>query len=210
MEKSLKEQNQPRLTTVLAANLLLYLVIMNGTSVIDGWSWEQLPTSAIKSTVVIALSVITGVLSNQFNHHVKAAIVFLNFQSPLPGCRAFSIYIFMDPRIDKDRLKEVFGPFPEDPDKQNALWFKWYSELQEQVGIKQAHREYLFTRDCACIALILTFILGLISIFQIEDGTIVVSYIVALICQYLLFRTAAKNHGIRFVTSVLAHKATTI
>ncbi|OOG24250.1 hypothetical protein B1C78_09195 [Thioalkalivibrio denitrificans] len=70
----------------------------------------------------------------------------------------------------------------------------------------QAHRAYLFTRDYAGIALMMLVALGAAAIFQMSPMKVVLLYIGGLALQFLLAGQAARNHGRRFVSTVLAIK----
>ena len=121
--------------------------------------------------------------------------------------RAFTEYMHTDSRIDVTALQQYMDPLPTEPGTQNALWYRWYREVEEDTRIRQVHREYLFTRDYAGIAALLAGSLGPLSFWQLESMTIAGFYGVALLAQYLVVRRAAYNHGVRFVTTVLASKA---
>ena len=133
--------------------------------------------------------------------------MFWKWSHPLPGSRAFTKYVNTDPRINTDALKRYHDPLPIAPDEQNALWFKWYREFQMEPSIKQVHREYLFARDYAGISLLLVLGLGTLAFRQMESVTLATTYVAILLVQYLLVCRASRTHGVRFVTSVLACKA---
>jgi hypothetical protein len=205
MELSLKDKNRPMLALVVLANIALYLTILNKGFAIDGWI-ETL-TSIQKTAPVLLISILTGVINAQIDHVNKARIVFWTWSHPLPASRAFSHYATTDSRIDAGALKKHQNPLPTEPDQQNALWFKWYREFQEEAGVKQVHREYLFTRDWAGIVFLMIFGLGALALWQMASIKVASIYVGILVGQYLLVRRAAKNHGIRFVASILAYKA---
>lgn len=207
MELSLKDQNKPMLALVLAVNILIYLIIVQKWYAPNDWDWIDNFTNIQELAPVLLFSIFTGIMNAQIGHDNKARLIFWNWSNPLPGSRAFSEYMDRDSRIDGSHLREQYGPLPLEPDKQNALWFKWYREYQNEPGIKQVHREYLFTRDYACTALILAIGLGCLGLWQIESPTTSIAYIGILAAQYILVRRAAFNHGVRFVCSVLAYKA---
>lgn len=205
MEVSLKDQNKPLLTIVVLANIAIYLAILSKGFSLESWANTF---SDIQLLVPIALiSVLTGIANAQIGHLNKARLVFWKWEHPLPGSRAFTEYINTDARIDKGTLEEHHSPLPIEPDEQNALWFKWYREFQNEPGVKQVHREYLFTRDYTCIAFLLAISLGPLAFWQMESIQYAGGYWVMLVGQYFAVRMAARNHGIRFVTSVLAYKS---
>ena len=207
MNISLKDQNKLMLALVLLGNAMLYLGFVQKWISASGWRWAETLTNVQDLVPVLFISILAGVMNAQFGHENKARLVFWQWSYPLPGCRAFTEYMNRDARIDREFMQERFGPLPSTPDKQNALWFKWYCQLQDEPAIKQVHREYLFSRDYACIALMLMIGLGCLSLWQLQTLNSIGLYLAILVAQYFLVRRAAYNHGVRFVCSVLAYKA---
>ncbi|MYA95353.1 MAG: hypothetical protein F4X91_02960 [Nitrospinae bacterium] len=206
MGKSLKDKNRYRLALVVLANIAAYMAMLNN----KGFGiepWIETLTNIQKLVPGLLVSVLTSVINAQIDHVNKARLVFWKWRHPLPGSRAFTECASMDLRIDMDALLNYQDPLPTDPEKQNALWFKWYRGLQNEPGIEQAHREYLFTRDYTSISFLLIVGLGSLGLWEIEDIQIASIYLFSLVAQYFLARRAARNHGVRFVGSVLAYKA---
>ena len=143
----------------------------------------------------------------RIDHNNKARLVFWRWTHPLPGSRAFTKYMDEDDRVDADALRQYEDPLPTDPRQQNRLWYRWYREVEEDPRIRQVHRQYLFSRDYAGLAILLACSLSPLSVWQLGSATIAGLYSAALMGQYFLARRAAYNHGVRFVTSVLATKA---
>ena len=205
MEKSLKEQNRLALRLVVAANATIYIAVLGGD-----WTIAGLASKLVSLQEIVAaplLTVLAGIGNAQIDHENKARLVFWRRSHPLPGSRAFTEYMHTDSRIDVTALQQYMDPLPTEPGTQNALWYRWYREVEEDTRIRQVHREYLFTRDYAGIAALLAGSLGFLSFWQLESMTIAGFYGVALLAQYLVVRRAAYNHGVRFVTTVLASKA---
>jgi hypothetical protein len=69
------------------------------------------------------------------------------------------------------------------------------------------HRAFLFTRDYACLGLFMCAVLGVAGFVQIPSTRTALGYFALLVAQFLLARRAARNHGVRFVTTVLALKS---
>ena len=151
MAVSLKDLNRVPLASVLALNAALYVIVTNTS--LDLWGiWPDNSTSALAPAILAA---VTGVLNSQIDHDNKARLVFWRWSHPLPGTRAFSVYMHEDPRVDREVLTQRYGPLPAEPEKQNALWFKWYREYRDEPETRQVHREYLFARDWASISLLM-------------------------------------------------------
>ena len=205
MRISLKDKNKPLLSLVFLANIVIYqIVLYEGITVAN---WIEMFTSIQNLVPVLLIFIVTGIINAQINHHNKARLVFWKWSKPLPGCYAFTEYMSSDSRIDKEALQKHQDPLPTDPDKQNALWFKWYREFQNEAGIIQVHRKYLFARDYAGISFLLIVGLGSLALWQMESFSVRSIYLAFLLLQYLMVRQAARNHGVRFVASVLAYKA---
>ena len=205
MATSLKEKNRPWLGLVVLANVAGYLAALSNDLSVKGWL--DILASAQELAPPLFVSILTGIINAQLNDINKARLVFWRYRNPLPGCRAFSKYMSSDPRIDRDGLKNHQDPLPVQPDEQNALWFRWYRECQAEAGVEQVHRAYLFTRDYAAISFLLVFGLGALALWQIRNLSVLCAYGLVLLAQYFMVRRAAYNHGTRFVTTVLAYKA---
>jgi len=133
--------------------------------------------------------------------------VFLRRRDPLPGSEAFTKHALSDPRVDMAALERSFGPLPVTPREQNALWYKMYKSVGSEPAVSQVHRAFLFTRDYACLTLVAFLILGIAGLIQIPSRTTALGFIGLLAVQFLLARRAARTHGVRFVTTVLALKS---
>lgn len=205
MSLSLKSINKPLLTLVVVANVVVYYVILtfgfdlqNMTSLFA--EYESFVPSALVALIV-------GILNAQLDHTWKARLVFWKWRNPLPGSRAFSKIMYSDPRIDPEALRTHVDPLPDRHVDQNRLWFKWYQEYKNEAAVEQVHREYLFTRDWTGLVALFVISLGPLALWQMDSKTAGI-FVLLLALQYLLVRRAAKNHGERFVASVLAVKST--
>ena len=78
--------------------------------------------------------------------------------------------------------------------------------MADHPAVLQVHREYLFTRDYACLSLLMLIGLWTAGLFQFPSKSTALGYISLLTVQYLLVRRAARNHGVELVTTVLALK----
>jgi len=205
MEKSLKQLNTPWLVAVVVTNIAIFLIVREFGFDMTGFKDFFSKTEKIFPLAFVIAAV--SVLNAQIGHDNKARLVFWKFKYPLAGCRAFSDYMMIDGRIDQAVLENYISPLPSDPTEQNQLWYKWYREVDTEIAVKQAHKDYLFTRDYTAIAFLLIGGLGGLSLFQMESFYTWAGYMLFLVVQYLLVRNAAKNVGIRFVCNVLAIKS---
>ena len=92
----------------------------------------------------------------------KATLVFWRVRNPLPGCSAFSHHVHSDPRIDAAALKKKCGPFPSDPQEQNALWYKLYKKNETDARILDSQQMFLFFRDAASISLLIFVVIAVL------------------------------------------------
>jgi hypothetical protein len=206
MPPSLKGQNSAGLYALMAANLaVFYGAVQHGTILQGNWAEAARNLGeAIPAGVGLAL---TGVLNAQLSPEAKARIVFLRWRDPLPGCEAFTRHAKRDPRVDLAALESVCGTLPTTAREQNALWYKLYKSVGSDPSVTQVHRAFLFARDYACLALFACLVLGVAGFLQISSRRTALIYLAVLVSQFLLARRAARNHGVRFVTTVLALKS---
>lgn len=205
MSDSLKGGNSLSLLGIVLGNILVFFLFFYGRAIIGGdWTvfvkdfWEFLPAG-----LGVAL---IGIINAQLSSENKGRIVFMRWKNPLPGCEAFTQYAKTDPRVDIGVLAQGYGPLPTEPNKQNALWYRFYKSVENEPAVVQVHRAFLFERDYTCLSLMMAIILGVIGFFQMPSTKTSLIYFGFLNLQFLLAGQAARNHGKRFVTTVLAIK----
>ena len=59
-----------------------------------------------------------------------------------------------DPRVDVIALEYILGKLPEDEREQNKTWYRLYKSVESDPGVAHNHRDYLFTRDYATLAML--------------------------------------------------------
>ncbi len=150
------------------------------------------------------LVVAVGVINAFFSPTAKARLVFLRWNHPLPGSRAFSKLAKTDTRIDLNKLRAKIGAFPKAPGRQNAVWYSLYKAIENDPAVSQVHKSYLLTRDYTVFAALFVPILGGLALAQFPSSTMALSYLGSLVVQFVLVVRAARTHGFRFVTTVLA------
>lgn len=161
----------------------------------------------VTETRILAVSimpVLVMLITSLIPAEAKTVLVFWRLQNALPGHRAFSKYATNDPRINLEVLKNKVGPFPEDPRKQNATWYGIYKQVENEPSVLLAHGQYLLFRELAVLSVFLIpIVLALLSILGTNRSAL---YYAALFfsVQYLVTTIAARNHGVGFVTNVLA------
>ena len=212
MRITLKDSNAPALVAVWLANVLAYALVVYARFDVtnlaemlrklrEAWA-DWLPFSA--------LLLLVGVFGELVNAETKTRLVFWRWRHALPGCRAFSRHMYTDPRIDQDALLEHQSPLPTDPARQNALWYQWYGELRDDDRVRQIHRTYLLSRDWTSAAALILIVAGPMALLQGGWLQQVAWYVAALLLQYLLASSAARNSGVRLVQTVLACKSSEV
>lgn len=201
--KSLKSTNTPLLFAAVVANVMAFHIVAQGDAILAGDF-----TNLVKNTSALApaiAAVFVSVLNAQLDALTKARMIFWRWTDPLPGSEAFSRLAAADPRVDMAALGAAFGPFPTTAKDQNALWFKLYKTVGDDPSVSHAHKEFLLTRDYAVLSLFMLLGLGGLAFYEMPLNTALI-YSAGLVGQYLLVRRAARTHGHRFVTTVLALK----
>lgn len=205
MEGSLKRDNKLSLLAIMAANLVLFYLTIQ-TDTVFSRDWMMVATKLIEALPAGFGLVLIGILNAQLSSTAKARIVFLRWVNPLPGSEAFTRHAATDPRVDLAAIACTHGPLPTEPPAQNALWYKLYKSVEADPSVTYVHREFLFARDYSCIAFLMVIVLGTAGFFTIPSMGTAATYFGMLMLQFLLSMRAARNHGRRFVTTVLALK----
>lgn len=206
MFESLKDANRLPLFAVVAANLVAFYGVVQSDA-IAGADWRAIIHELPEAAPAGLGLVLVGILNAQLPANLKARIVFGRWNNALPGSRAFTEYAHKDSRVDLDKLRAKLGELPTDPVLQNRAWYKFYKSIEDQPAVAQVHRDFLFTRDYACMALIMILLLGSVGLLQIPSVQTAWGYIGLLVLQFVLAWRAARNHGQRFVCTVLARKS---
>lgn len=207
-EPYLKGKNSVYLWSFIGVNLAVFLSIIvggkfAGSSVEDFWRRVSAKDGIITASIPLIAIVLSGVLSDT----AKARLVFWRWRNPLPGCRAFTELLHTDPRIDVPALIVRLGELPIEPEAQNALWYRLYTQQRMDTRVWEAHKIYLLTRDMASIAAGFVMFFGVAIIVGPVSSKTAATYVAALIAQYLLIASAARNYGTRFVLNVLSKES---
>ena len=144
-----------------------------------------------------------NILNGQVSADNKARLVFLRWENPLPGSRAFSHFLLRDSRLDPSAVKEVIGEIPTDPVLQNRTWYAFYRTVKDVPEVVDVHRHFLFARDYTSFSVMLFIVAAPLS-FLFMPWRDAALYSVLLILQYLMASQAGRTYGARFVTTVLA------
>ena len=189
--KSLKSNNKyPCLDSSLATSQFFGLI--QSDKIIVG-NWALLGQQLVEALPAGLALTLVGIINAQLSTEEKARIVFMRWTNALPGCEAFSCYAGTDPRIDIESLRKEYGPLPVVPQKQNALWYKLYKSVEAAPAVLQVHREFLFSRDYTCLALMVLILLGTAGLLQTPSLTTGTLYIALLFAQFILARTPSST-----------------
>jgi hypothetical protein len=208
MADSLKDENKLALFGLIAANVAFYYAVVQNNAILAG-NWISLAKNIGEALPAGLGLILTGIINAQLSPEMKARIVFMTWGDPLPGCKAFSHHAKSDARVDIACLELTYGPLPTVPREQNTLWYKLYKSIEEEPAVKQVHRAFLFTRDYTSLAIMFVIVLGIAGFIQISSIRIALIYFALLLIQFGLAGQAARNHGKRFITTVLAIKGAT-
>jgi hypothetical protein len=203
----LKDQNVWKLWAVLAANaVFLYAVVQANAIAVDGL---RAIFADPHQLAPVGIAVVVATVVNAFlRPETKARLVFLRWRYALPGHRAFSRLAEADPRIDLGALERLHGaPLPVDPAEENRVWYRMYKTVENEPAVLQSHRDFLFLRDYASMAVLLLIVFSVAGLYAIASLRIALTYGLLLLLQYAVVRHAAANTGVRMVTTVLAIKA---
>ena len=163
--KYLKKGNIPTITLYLIWNVALFLVLSNETS----GSWDSIKghmekLKAKDSLLSLLMPLVLTVTSGFLPASWKAILVFWKIKNPLPGSRVFTSLSKYDPRIDQSLLTTLIGKVPATPQDENALWYRWYKEVQDKLIVQESHKQFLLNRDLAAISF-LFLVFGSLAVF---------------------------------------------
>ncbi len=201
-EPNLKIKNAPQLWVLLSANILILCGLIFPSyfkTLTTGFDIAFLLKALGASIAPLLLFLLNGIISS----HQKAVLVFWKLKNPLPGSEAFSKLSKNDTRIDRAKLKNVYGSLPKSPIEQNKLWYNIYKKNSSSMIVSESHRAFLLARDLTSLCVLFVIFLG-IPVLIIGQWPISLYYFLGLLLQYLIVVIGAQNRGRRFVTNVLA------
>jgi hypothetical protein len=198
--KTLKAQNIGWIWAVVAGDVLALAAIAFPSMLDQAASW--LASSRIAGVSIAPLIVL--LLTSLLPSSVKAVLVFWRVRDVLPAHRAFSVHAPADPRVDLQRLRAAAGDFPSDPRDQNAVWYRLYRGVEAHPIVAEAHRYFLLFRDLAALSIVLV-VIAPAALYAIGTAAVAIWWALGFfIVQYGTTAIAARHHGVRLVTNVLA------
>lgn len=201
---SLKEKNKAALWAVVLANVAAFALLANLKQFLS----MDLVTALKEWSALLpagAAIVLVGLLNSQLSSKAKARLVFWRWANPMPGSQAFTKLGPSDHRVDMEAIDLKWGPLPTDQSKQDKLWYRLYLTVQDHPAVSQVHREFLLSRDIACLTLILSIII-VPSAFALLSPILAAAVLGVLVLEFLIATRSARVHGARFVCTVLALK----
>jgi hypothetical protein len=158
------------------------------------------PQGFIPLTAAILIIVMEGIFKNS----IKEFFVFWKFKNRLPGHRAFSHIGPTDPRIDMERVKQLFPHgLPEGPKEQNNEWFRLYRQHQDELQVFHSHKAFLLTRDLTSLTVV--FIpLSILGHFLLGSRPqMLIYHLLIFVMLFVGISLSARHYGERFVANVL-------
>ena len=146
------------------------------------------------------------ILQEVFPRAVKEALVFWRFKDRLPGCRAFSVLALRDTRIDHARLAVHLPNSVMLPSEENALWYRWLKECEDNNAIAESHRRYLALRESTVLLASLTAMSPLLAFIAPHNWWGAATLCALAASAYVVTAYAARNAGERFACNVVALK----
>ena len=138
--KSLKEQNKPNLILFTGWNVIILLITFSSPLFINDGEVIARKLLSRESIFMIFSPIFIILINGLLNSQQKVFAVFWKWKNGLPAHRAFTKYLFLDSRIDIDNLKIKYGDLPFDPVKQNTLWYRFLTNNENNIIVRESHK----------------------------------------------------------------------
>jgi hypothetical protein len=200
--KSLKAKNRLVIGSVLMADALMFFFVSAAPklSLHSPWSFDI----SARLALAVVIPLVALLLGSLLPASIKSILVFWRIKQVLPAHRAFEEKILSDPRIDRARLQKNVGAFPANPIEQNAMWYRLFKKVENEISIDYAHGQFLLLRDLGAISALLLPICLLCWITDIISTRESLIFAGILGAQFLLSAISAQSQGTGLVSSVLA------
>lgn len=200
--KSLKDENSPHLTAVVAALSLIFIYLINIETFGNSGELFNLTKLVPSISAAVVISAVARILNGLVPAEIKATIVFWRIKNPLPGSRAFSKFIFSDARINPEYWSKLVPP-ETSPEQQNREWYKIYTSVRENIAVKDVHKHFLLCRDISSICILFA-ILTTSTAFYMRDSKTAATCLILYTFVSFMTAIAAQQYGKRLVTTALA------
>lgn len=200
-KETLKKKNIVWLCGLVVFDALIISLLVTHTN-FDLTNFSKVAANRLLANLLIPAGVL--ILTSILSHKIKAILVFWRLKNVLPGHDAFTKHVHSDSRIDVESLRANVGELPTKPAEQNATWYKLYKKVEHDEAVSDSHQSFLLFRDMAALSLLMS--LGSLVFLPVAGLSVSTWSGVALvfILQYIISAICARNHGVRFVTNVLA------
>lgn len=149
-------------------------------------------------------SIVSIFVVGQIDPLVKARLIFWRWKDPLPGSEAFSRWMKLDSRIDENQVRLKHGPLPVKRERQNALWYKMYRVVADEISVSDASKQYLLYRDATVVTLVVGFICTITVVVFSDNWMSRVGYVSGYVLAVGLTYRSARLAGYRLVKQVLS------
>lgn len=199
---NIKAKNTPQLWVFLFGNIC-FLFWMIFPTYLNELPKEIDVLTFLKMSGYVIAPLLLFLLNGLVSSDQKAILVFWKIKDPLPGSEAFSKLSRIDYRIDRGKLKEIYGVLPKEPKQQNRLWYKIYQKNNSNLIVQASHSGFLLARDLTSLSILFVLFIGF-PVLLISSWPVNFVYFSILILQYLVVSRVAQVKGRRFVNNVLA------
>jgi hypothetical protein len=207
--KSLKEQNAWLIGTALVVHAVAFAyVVFQPLPIIQFAEPElmrKLQAFLAPGSISLGLIALTRlVLLGLIPPHLRDRLIHWRWSNPLPSARAFTKIGPSDSRIDMNMLEKKYGPLPTNPTEQDRRFYSIYKKHANDVGVLDAQKSYLATRDIGTINFLLMILLLPVAAWFVQDGKTLAFYAIFLVLACVSMCLAAKAYGMRLIQNSLA------
>jgi hypothetical protein len=214
--KSLKQQNAWLIRTALVVHAVAFAYVvfqlLPFAQFVEPGIGQKIQEFLAPGSISLGIIALTRLLLlGLIPPQLRDTLIHWRWRHPLPGSRAFTKIGPADQRVDMKKLQKSYGPLPTDPGEQGRLFYSIYKKYANDVGVLDAHKSYLATRDIGIINLLLLIFLVPLAYWSTEDHKRVAVYGAILFGAYVVTCIAAQVYGARLVQNSLAvasHDAT--
>lgn len=205
---SLKAQNSLGLNAILAANLVVFVLVVRAQPILE-LGLKGLWTAGEGAGWMAVAGVVMTILNGLVSAPMKARLVFLRWRDALPGHRAFSVHGPHDARVDMAKVEALLGgTLPQGAAAENTAWYALINAHKDEITVAEVHKHFLYARDYTALALLALVVLGPTCVLLARGSFPSWVYVAGLAAQLVLARQAAATYGVRFVGTVLARATT--
>lgn len=191
------DRNTSRLLTVWVVNAVIFAWLFLDFDPVTE-EWRSLLIVPLAAAVAATLNVLVDT-------RIKDMVVFGPLERSNPWKNAFSKESIDDSRVDEKKLVDSeSSTLPVKIERQHTVWYKYYILVEDNPTVVSSRRDYVFTRDYSCTALMFAVVTPWFG-FQYSSGLFVPTcYLSFMVGQYLVVRWLAARHGRDNVVVVLA------